>query len=62
MTTATRSCIRYVVVLHAMSKDWFIGEADDRDGAEEIRDGHANRNRRPISDYAIEVKLREEAQ
>jgi len=41
---------------------WLIGEADDRDEAEEIRDSHANRNRRPITDYHIEVSLREEAE
>jgi len=58
MTTATRSCIVYRVVCEG----YLLGEADDRDGAEELRDAHANRNRRPITDYAIEVKLREEAE
>lgn len=57
MTTATRSCITYRVIIEG----YCIGTADDRDGAEDIRDAHANRNRRPISDYAITVELREEA-
>lgn len=57
MTTAARSCIVYRVIVEG----YCIGEGRDRDEAEDIRDGHANRNRRPISDYVIEVTLREEA-
>lgn len=57
MTTATRSCLVYCVIVEG----YVIGEANDRDEAEELRDAHANRNRRPISDYAITVELREEA-
>lgn len=57
MTTATRSCLVYRVIVEG----YVIGEANDRDEAEELRDAHANRNRRPISDYAITVELREEA-
>ena len=56
MTTATRSLIRYVVTCEG----YRLCEANDRDEAEELRDAHANRNRRPISDYAITVELREE--
>lgn len=57
MTTATRSCLVYRVTV----ADYCIGEADDRDEAETVRDAHANRNRRPIADYHITVELREEA-
>lgn len=59
MTTATRPKIRYVVRVDG----YWIGDANDRDAAEEIVFAHANRNRRQISDgYAITVELREEAQ
>ena len=57
--TPVSSCITYRVTCEG----YFIGEGQDRDEAEEIRDGHANRNRRnPLTDYAIEVVLREEAE
>ena len=59
MTTAirSRSRIRYVV----RCCGFYIGEGNDRDEAEEIRNAHANRNRREITDgYLIEVVLREE--
>lgn len=58
MTTATRSCLVYRVTVEG----YCIGEGDDRDEAEMVRDAHANRNRRPIADYAITVELREEAE
>ena len=57
MTATTRSKIRYLVVCEG----YLLFEAHDRDEAEELRDSHANRNRRPIADYRIEVELREEA-
>lgn len=57
MTTATRSRIVYRVICAGYQ----LYEARDRDEAEALRDGHANRNRRPISDYTIDVELREEA-
>ena len=57
MTTATRSKIVYRV--HVAG--YFIGAGSDRDEAEIIRDAHANRNGRPITDYQIVVELREEA-
>jgi hypothetical protein len=57
MTTATRSRIVYRVTCEG----WLIGYGKDRDEAEEVRDLHANRNRRNITDgYLIEVMLREE--
>jgi len=56
--TPVSSCIRYRVVLEG----YLIGEGCDRDEAEMVRDSHANRNRRPITDYHIEVSLREEAE
>ncbi len=54
MTTATRSRIRYVVTCDG----FFIGYADDRDGAEEVWFSHANRNRRSI-DNGYEIKVEE---
>ncbi len=56
MTTATRSRIVYRV----FCEDWFIGEGDDRDEAEAVRDGHATRNNNdPLSDrYTIVPVLR----
>ncbi len=59
MTTATRSRIRYIV----RCCDFYIGEGNDRDEAEEVRDAHANRNRREITDgYRIDVELRREGE
>lgn len=57
MTTATRpSRLRYEV----RCGSWLIGEADDREGAEELRDRHAMRNGDdPLSDrYTITPVLR----
>lgn len=59
MTTATRpSRLRYEV----RCGSWLIGEADDREGAEEVRDAHAARNNNdPLSDrYLICPVLRKE--
>lgn len=60
MTTATRSRIVYTV----FAGSYIIGEADDREGAEEVRDAHAARNNNdPLSDrYVITPVLRKEKQ
>ena len=58
MTTTTHSRIRYVV----RCDGYWLGDADDRDAAEEIIFRHANRNGRQVSDsYSIQVELRDEA-
>jgi len=58
MTTATRSCLVYCVIVDG----YWIGDANSRDEAEEVRDAHANRNGRQITQgYTIDVELREEA-
>ena len=61
MTTATRpSKILYTVFCGS----YIIGEADDREGAEEVRDAHAARNNNdPLSErYVITPVLRREKQ
>ncbi len=58
MTTATRSRIRYIV----RADRFYIGEGEDRDEAEAVRDSHATRNNNdPLSDrYTITPMLRKE--
>lgn len=58
MTTATRSRIRYIV----RCDRFYIGEGDDREDAETVRDGHATRNNNdPLSNrYTITPVLRKE--
>lgn len=58
MTTATRSRIVYTV----FCQSFIIGEADDREGAEVLRDAHAARNNNdPLSEkYVITPILRKE--
>lgn len=49
------------IVYRVRLKGTWLGDANDRDEAEELIYIHANRNQRPVSDYRILPELREEA-
>jgi len=50
------------IVYRVSCDGYLLGYASDRDEAEEVRDAHANRNGRQITQgYTIDVELREEA-
>lgn len=60
MNTATTPLSR--IVYRVRVDGYWIGDANSRDEAEEVRDAHANRNGRQITQgYTIDVELREEA-